>query len=295
MDTIPAKTIIQKCKNTSWFGTEYNMNIYKGCCHGCIYCDSRSECYRVDNFDTVRSKENALIIIRDELRRKVKSGIIGTGSMSDPYNPFEKEYQLTRHALELADAFEFGAVVLSKSALIARDIDIFQSIAEHSPMMAMMTVTTADDELCKKIEPNVSVPSERFETLAKMSQAGIFTTVAMMPLLPFINDSVENVLKIVRTAKECGARAVYPSFAVTLRTNQRDYFLEKLDEKFPESGLKEQYIQRFGTSYICRSPESRKLAASFCSECDKLGLAYKMTDIIRLYQLPYGERQLSFF
>lgn len=129
---------------------DYNMNIYKGCCHGCIYCDSRSECYHVENFDKVRAKENALQIIRDDLRRKVKKGVIGTGAMSDPYNPFEEKLCLTRHALELVDAYEFGIAIATKSPLITRDADILSGIKEHSPVLCKITITTADDELSKK-------------------------------------------------------------------------------------------------------------------------------------------------
>lgn len=137
MEYIQAKTIITRSKKPEyWFGAEYNMNIYKGCCHGCIYCDSRSNCYGVESFDTVRAKEGALLIIRDELRRKAKTGVVCTGAMSDPYNPFEKELELARHALELCNAFGFGAAIATKSCLIERDIDVLKDIKEHSPFFA---------------------------------------------------------------------------------------------------------------------------------------------------------------
>jgi DNA repair photolyase len=271
------------------------MNLYKGCCHGCIYCDSRSECYNIDDFDIVRAKENALKILRDELRRKVCSGVIGTGAMSDPYNPFEAEANLTRNALELINAYEFGSVVLSKSALIARDIDIFKSIAEHSPMLCIMTITTADDALCRKIEPNVSISSEGFEALAKMSQAGIFTAIALMPVLPFIEDSEANIINIVRTAKECGVKFIYPAFAVTLRNNQREYFLDKLEEIFPDEKLKEKYMKQFGASYQCGCRDYKRLYAKFIKECEKSGIVYEMRSIITTYKMPYGDTQLKFF
>ena len=142
MQTVPAKTIVTRCKSTGWFGYAYNMNIYRGCCHGCIYCDSRSDCYRIDDFDTVRAKENALAVIRDDLRRKVRTGVVGTGAMSDPYNPFEAGELLTRHALELLNAFGFGVGIATKSDLILRDIDILQEIRTQSPVIAKLTVTT---------------------------------------------------------------------------------------------------------------------------------------------------------
>lgn len=295
MKTVPAKTILQKNKSADWFGSDYNMNLYKGCCHGCIYCDSRSECYRVEDFETVRAKENCLQILRDELRRKVRTGIVGTGAMCDPYNPFEETEQLTRHALELLDAFEFGVHVLTKSSLIARDTDVFQGIAEHSPVLYQVTVTAADDKLSALVEPNVSVTSERLEAIAEMSESGLFTGIVMTPLLPFIEDTEENVLGIVRMAKECGARSVYPMFGLTMRSGQREYFYKKLEEIFPGSGLAERYEKTYGERYVCNSPHIKRLWKVFTEECQKLGLLYEMRDIIASYKLGYGDSQLTFF
>ncbi len=295
MKTVPAKTILQKNKTSDWFGNDYNMNLYRGCCHGCIYCDSRSECYRVENFDTVRAKENALTTLRDELRRKVRSGVIGTGAMSDPYNPFEEKELLTRHSLELISAYDFGVTVITKSPLITRDTDIYKEIADHSPVLCKMTVTTADDELCKLIEPNVSVSSERFNALANLSDSGIFTGITLMPILPFINDTEDNIRRIVRTANECGVRCIYPFFGVTLRTNQREYFFNELDKKFPDSGLREQYIKRYGNRYECVSPNVKKLWKLFVEECERFGILYNMKSIISAYKMGYGDTQLSFF
>ncbi len=295
MRTVPAKTILQKNKSTDWFGSEYNINLYRGCSHGCIYCDSRSDCYRVEDFETVRAKENCLTILRDELRRKIRSGVVGTGAMCDPYNPFEETELLTRHAFELIDAFEFGAAVLSKSALISRDKDIFESIAEHSPMLCQVTVTTADDSLAALIEPNVSRPSERFEAVAEMSESGLFTGIVMTPLLPFIEDTEENVLQIVRRAKECGARSVYPMFGLTMRSGQREYFYRKLEELFPDSVLSERYARTYGDRYVCTSPCVKKLWKIFTEECTRLGLLYEMRDIISAYKMGYGGSQLTFF
>ncbi len=293
MQTIPCKTILQKNKSSDWFGNDYNMNLYRGCCHGCIYCDSRSECYQIKDFDTVKVKENCLKLLRDELRRKVRTGIIGTGSMSDPYNPFEKTELVTRHSLELIDAFEFGITVITKSSLISRDIDVYRGIAEHSPVLCKMTVTTADDNLCKLIEPNVSISSERFDALAKMSEAGLFTGITLMPVLPFIEDNEENILKIVRTARECGVRIIYPAFGMTLRQNQRDYYFEKLDRIFP--GLSDKYRRYYGDRYNCVSSNAKKLWRIFTAECDRFGILYNMKDIIRAYKQGYGDMQLSFF
>lgn len=293
MEYIPAKTIITRVKDTSWFGLDYNMNIYKGCSHGCIYCDSRSECYHIENFDKVRAKENALELIRNELRRKVKTGVIGTGAMSDPYNPFEKEQKLTRHALELINAYNFGVAIATKSDLIVRDIDILKDIKEHSPVLTKITVTTADDVLCKKIEPNVAPSSKRFEAMSKLSDNGIFTGVLLMPVLPFLEDNKENIERIVSLAAESGAKFIYPAFGVTLRQNQREWFYEKLDEQFP--GMKEKYIKRYGTYYQCGSPRAKELWHIFTAACDEKGLHYRMKDIVRAYRRGYGTTQLTLF
>lgn len=295
MEYIPAKSLLSRTKDTSWFGTEYTMNIYKGCCHGCIYCDSRSDCYRVEDFDRVRAKKDALVILRNDLQRKVKTAVIGMGAMSDPYNPFERDLELTRHALELIDAYGFGVGIATKSPLVTRDTDILRNIAEHSPVLVKMTITTADDALASRIEPHAPPPSERLNALRKLSDAGIFTGVLLMPVLPFILDSDENVLSVVRRAKECGARFVYPFFGVTLRANQHDHFFHCLNERFAGQGLREQYIARFGDRYACQSPRSKALWNVFKQECGRLGLLYRMNDIILAYKRGYEPSQLSFF
>ena len=293
MEYIKAKTILQKCKDTSWFGNDYNMNLYRGCCHGCIYCDSRSDCYQIEDFDKVRAKDNALMILRDELRRKVKSGVIGTGSMSDPYNPFERDERLTEKSLMLIDAYCFGITVITKSPLITRDIPLYKQIAEHSPVLCKMTITTADDKLSRLVEPHVAVSSERFDALARMSDAGVFTGITLMPVLPFIEDTEDNIRTIVRRAHECGVRCIYPAFGMTLRSGNREYFYQKLDESFP--GLKDQYIRRFGNRYECPSQNAKKLWQVFTEECVRYGILYEMKAIINAYKAGYEDGQLSFF
>lgn len=295
MDYIPAKHLVIRSKDTSWFGTDHTMNIYKGCCHGCIYCDSRSECYRVENFDTVRAKADALRIIRDDLQRKVRSGIIGTGAMSDPYNPFEKELLLTRHALELIDAYSFGVAIATKSDLIMRDIDILQSIKSHSPVLCKLTVTTTDDALAAKIEPNVVRPTERLAAIKKLADAGLFAGVLLMPTLPFLEDTAENVLSVVEATAEAGGRFVYPAFGMTLRGNQKEHYLTELEKRFPGEGLRARYERQFGDRYSCVSPRAKKLWEVFSKRCNELGLLFEMKHIISAYQRGYGDMQLSFF
>jgi DNA repair photolyase len=294
MDLISAKTIITKNKNPDfWFGHDYNMNIYKGCCHGCIYCDSRSECYHVDNFDMVRAKENALEIIGRELKSKTKTGVIGTGAMSDPYNPFEKNMMLTRRALKIINEYGFGAAAATKSDLIVRDTDILSDIQGHSPVCIKLTITAYDDALCKKIEPNAPPASARFKAVEKLSQKGIFTGILLMPVLPFINDTEENIQNITAAAAASGAKFIYPLFGVTLRQNQRDYFYLQLDRYF--SGIRQKYMASFGYSYMCMSRNNKKLWDLFVQDCEKYGLLYKMEDIISAYKTNYGGGQLKFF
>jgi len=294
IQTIPAKNIVYKNKSPdSWFGLDYNMNIYRGCSHGCIYCDSRSDCYRNTDFDTVKVKEDALRIIRDDLRRKVSSGVVASGAMSDPYNPVDRELKLTRHSLELINAYNFGASLCTKSALVVRDADILKDISRHSPVIVNLSITTADDELCRKIEPNVSVASERFEAIRKLSDNGIFCGVMLVPVLPFISDTDENILNIVRMAKDAGARHVYSYMGMTLRQGNREYYYKNLDKSFP--GIKEKYEKRYGFRYNIPSPRIKKLWQIHEEECEKLELLSNMKSIIRSYKAGYKREQLSLF
>jgi len=292
---IPARTIVSRTKKSSaWFGAEYNMNIYRGCSHGCIYCDSRSDCYKNTDFDTVKVKENALRIIRDELRsKKAKTGVISTGAMSDPYNPLERELKLTRNSLELINAFKFGVAIATKSALVSRDTDVLQDIKAYSPAIVKITITTADDNLCKKLEPYVSVTSERFEAMRKLADGGIYCGVLMMPILPFINDTDENILTLLRMAKDNGARFVYPALGMTLRQGNREYYYEQLDKFFPQ--IKEKHIRRYGLRYVNPSPRSKKLWEIFTAECERLGLLYRMSAITNQYKAGYSSQQLTLF
>ncbi|MBS7527869.1 radical SAM protein [Fusibacter paucivorans] len=294
MEWIKAKSILSGyVEGNSWFGTNYNMNIYRGCSHGCIYCDSRSDCYHVENFDVVSAKANALMMIERELQSKRKKGVIGTGAMSDPYNPQEKLFELTRGALTRINRYGFGIAVATKSHLITRDIDLYQQIAHHSPVLAKVTITTADDALCAKLEPNVARSSVRFDAIKKLSDAGIFTGILMMPVLPFLEDNTENIRAIVDLAHQNGAKFIYPAFGVTLRQNQRVWFLNKLGEQFPE--VKQQYLDTFGNAYECRSPNAKGLWRQFKHDCEERGILYRMADIVHAYKAPYTVEQLSFF
>lgn len=295
MEYLPAKTIVTKTKGDAWFGIDYNMNIYRGCCHGCIYCDSRSDCYQIKDFDTVKAKENALQIIRDDLRRKVRTGVVGTGAMSDPYNPFEQELLLTRHALELVDAFGFGAAIATKSILMLRDMDILEGIREHSPVLCKVTITTVDDGLAAKVEPGAPSSSERFAMLEQLTGRGIFAGILLMPALPWLEDNEENVLAIVKRAHEVGARFIYAAFGMTLRNNQREWYFDQLERLFPGQGLAERYIRQYGNRYNCTSPRAAVLWKRFAAECERYGILYQMKDIIHAYRRGYEITQLNLF
>ena len=295
MDYIPAKHILIRSKSTAWFGTDHTVNLYRGCCHGCLYCDSRSDCYRNPNFDQVTAKADALRILRDELARKVRPAFIGMGAMSDPYNPFEEELLLTRHALELIDAYDCGVSVDTKSDLIVRDIDLYQSIQTHSPVICKITVTTVDEELAAKVEPRAPSPARRLEAIRKLAGAGLFCGVLLMPVLPFLEDRPEQVLSVVDRSADAGAKFIYSGFGVTMRQGQREYFLRELDRAFPGEHLSRRYLARYGDRYRCPSPRARELWEVFAARCRERGLLYQMPHIVSAATRGYGDRQLTFF
>ena len=215
--------------------------------------------------------------------------------MSDPYNPFEKDLELTRHALELIDAYDCGVAIATKSGLIVRDTDILTSIQSHSPVICKLTVTTADDGLAAKLEPHAPPPSRRLAALGELRGAGLFAGVLLMPVLPFLEDSEAGMLAVVEGAAKAGARFIYPAFGVTMRQGQREYFLDGLERAFPGEGLKERYLRRFGGRYWCASPRAGKLWEAFTAACRESGILYEMKSIIWAATLAYGDRQLTFF
>lgn len=295
MDYIPAKHILIRSKSTAWFGTDHTVNLYRGCCHGCLYCDSRSDCYRNPDFDRVTAKSDALRILRDELARKVRPAFIAMGAMSDPYNPFEEELLLTRHALELIDAYDCGVSVDTKSDLIVRDIDLYQSIQAHSPVICKLTVTTVDEDLAAKVEPRAPSPARRLAAIRSLAQAGVFCGVLLMPVLPFLEDRPEQVLSVVDRSADAGAKFIYPGFGVTMRQGQREYFLRELDRAFPGEHLSRRYLARYGDRYRCPSPRARELWEVFAARCRERGLLYQMPHIVSAATRGYGDRQLTFF
>lgn len=293
MEWIEAKSILQNVKyGDSWFGIQYNMNLYKGCSHGCIYCDSRSQCYQIENFDMVRGKKEAIAILKQELLSKRKKGVIGIGAMSDTYNPFESKEQLTKQALEVIARQGFGVSIETKSDLIVRDIEIFKAIQKQADVILKFTITTAEDRLCKKIEPQVCPTSKRLEAMRKLANEGLFVGTLLSPILPFITDSEANIREIIRLSYEHGAKFVFSMGGVTLRENQRAYYYEQLDKLFP--GLKQRYIQTYGNQYFC-APVNHNIRKIFQETCKQYGLLYKMKDIIKAYQKKEEEKQISLF
>lgn len=293
IEYIEAKSIVQRVKGGGWFGTDYNMNIYRGCSHGCIYCDSRSECYRDERFETVKVKRDALRIIRDDLARKVRSGVVATGAMSDPYNPLERELELTRHALELLSAYDFGVAIDTKGTLIIRDIDLLCEIKRRRPVLIKVTITAADDALAKEVEPRAPTSSARFQALKELAKTGIFCGVLLMPVLPYLTDNLHNIREIIRHTAQCGAKFIYPAFGMTLRDRQRSYYYAQLDNIRP--GLSEKYQKKYGARYNCTAPGAAALYNEFAAQCERAGLLYKMRDIVNAYKQGYAESQLSFF
>jgi DNA repair photolyase len=269
---VEAKTLVSRVTEIDRiFGLDYGLNLYRGCQHHCIYCDSRSACYGIDAFDRdVLVKGNAIALLRNELSRKRRKGIIGTGSMNDPYMPLEEDVELTRRALETIAEYGFGVHVITKSDLVLRDIDVLKRISRVSAAVSL-TITSAEDALAKTVEPGAPPSSARFRALRKLSQAGIETRVALMPTLPYIEDSWENVSFIIEEAYRCGATVVIPWFGMTLRDRQREYFYARLDESFP--GLRARYETAYGEDYSCASPQAEDLNKRAQRLCSTLGIA----------------------
>lgn len=274
------------------------MNIYRGCSHGCIYCDSRSECYQMDHeFEDIEVKVNAPKLLEDALKRKRTVSMIATGAMSDPYMHCEKGLKLTRQCLEIIKKYGFGVSLLTKSDLVLRDLDLICEINRGLKAVVCMTVTTFDDDLCRILEPNVACSSKRFEALKTFRDNDIPTVVWLTPILPFINDTEENIRGIVEKCGELGVKGIitFGGMGVTLRQGDREYFYKCLDKHFP--GMKERYMEKYGLSYQLASPDSHRLMRVFRSGCKKYGIMTS-TDRIFEYMKSIDEavgEQLSLF
>ena len=265
------------------------MNLYRGCTHGCIYCDSRSNCYQMNHeFEDIEVKENAIELLENTLRRKRKHCIIGTGSMSDPYMPLEAQLEYTRKALLLIEKYGFGATLITKSDRVLRDLDILKRINQKTKAVVQMTLTTADEALCKLVEPNVSTTKQRFEALEILRENNIPTVVWLCPVLPYINDTEDNIRRILDMCVAAKVRGIICfGMGLTLREGNREYFYRQLDKSFP--GLKERYIREYGNQYVINSPKSAELMRLFHRTCEQNGIMHD-NDLIFEYLSQFEEK-----
>lgn len=272
------------------------MNLYRGCQHGCIYCDARSLCYQMNHpFEDIEVKENALPLLEQALKAKRKKCMIGTGAMSDPYMPLEEKLQLTRGALELIHRHGFGVAIQTKSCRILWDLELLKAINDQNKAVVQMTLTTYDERLCRMVEPNVSTTCQRAEALRKFRDAGIPTVVWLSPLLPWLNDTPENILGILEYCREAGVKGIINfGMGLTLRDGDREYYYAALDRHFP--GLKQRYIQTYGNAYELPSPNSQALWQLFHEKCEQYGIWHD-NDRIFSYMMTFEEKekQMSFF
>ena len=274
------------------------MNLYRGCSHGCIYCDSRSKCYQMNHaFEDIEVKENALELLEKALLSKKKRCMIGTGAMSDPYLPLEEKLRFTRGALELIEKHGFGVAIQTKSTRILRDLDILQRINENSRAVVQMTLTTHDDGLCRRLEPNVSTTSERVAALKQFRDAGIPTVVWLCPILPYINDTKENIEGILQSCIEANVKGILCfNMGLTLREGNREYFYAQLDRHFP--GMKERYIRSYGNAYEINSPRNAELMRLYHNTCEKAGIMHDIHEIfayLHTFETKEIHPQMSFF
>ncbi len=266
------------------------INLYRGCSHGCIYCDSRSKCYHMDHeFEDIEVKENAIELLEDALKHRRRKCMIGTGSMTDPYIPLEIEIGNVRKALFLIYEYGFGVTLITKSSRILRDLDLLKKINDKTKCVVQMTMTTYDESLCRKIEPNVSTTYERFEALKKFRDAGIPTVVWLSPILPYINDTEENINGILDMCIEAEVYGIICfGMGVTLREGNREYFYKQLDSEFP--GVKDKYIQQYGNRYIIESSSNNKLMDLFNKKCSENRIVHNNEQIFQFLN-TFEEKQ----
>lgn len=272
------------------------MNIYRGCSHGCIYCDSRSKCYGfTHDFEDIEIKQNAPELLERALMSKRKRCMIATGAMCDPYLHIEEQLQLTRKCLQIIDRYGFGVAIQTKSTRVLRDLDLLDAINKKAKAVVQMTLTTADESLCRIIEPHVSTTRERFQALMEFKKAQIPTIVWMTPILPFINDTEENINGLLDYCIEAGVKGIILfDMGVTLREGDREYFYQALDRHFP--GMKERYIRTYGLAYEVSSPNRRKLMELFVRRCQEHGIMYKVNDCFTyMNEFPDPYQQMSLF
>ena len=238
-------------------------------------------------------KQNAPELLEQALKSKRQKGMIGTGSMSDPYMHCEEKLGLTRKCLEIIYENGFGVAVQTKSDRIMRDIDLLEAINERAKCVVQMTLTTWDDRLCGILEPHVCNTKRRVEVLEEMRKRGIPTVVWLTPILPFINDTAENVRAILEACAQVRVKGIICfDMGLTLREGDREYYYAALDRHFP--GMKERYIRTYGSAYEVPSPQSGPLMALFRDFCRDHGILYKPEECFEyMNRLPEKYHQMS--
>lgn len=265
----------------SLLSSKNGMNLYRGCTHGCIYCDSRSKIYNMNHdFEDIEVKQNSLELLKKALKSKKEKCMIGTGSMTDPYIPLESKLEFVRNSLKLIYRYGFGFTCITKSDLILRDLDLLKKINEKAKTVVQITLTTADEDLCRKIEPNVCTTKRRVEVLKKLNEADIPTVVWLTPFLPYINDTEENINELLDYCIETNVKGIICfNIGLTLRDGNRQYFYRKLDESFP--GLKNRYIEKYGSSYVLESENNKELMDLFYKKTAENNILNKPDDVFR--------------
>ena len=277
-------------------GSYFGMNIYRGCTHGCIYCDSRSRCYQfTHSFEDIEVKQNAPELLEKALKAKRKKCMIGTGAMSDPYMHCEENLGLTRKCLEIIKKYGFGLAIQTKSDRILRDLDLLDEINRSAKCVVQITLTTYDDDLCHILEPNVCNTKRRIEVLEEMRKNDIPTIVWLTPILPFINDTEDNITAILNECVRVGVKGIIDfGMGLTLRDGDREYYYAALDKYFP--GMKERYIRRYGNAYELPSPNAKELMGLFQRICKDNGILSTPDECFGFMQeLPDKYPQMSIF
>ena len=291
MSEMPFKRLLtlSRTPTDTWFRSDYTLNLYRGCNHGCVYCDSRSVCYHMEEFDRVRVKRDCLTALDTELRGKKRAGVVAMGAASDAYNALERERNVTRAALELFLRYGFGVFLPTKSELIARDAELFGALNRVGYACVAFSITTGDAPLAAFLEPHAPPPERRFAAMAALAGKGAFTGIWMNPMLPFLTDTEENIRDVLTRTARAGGRFAICHFSLTLREGDREYFYRALDADARFAQVKAKYIRAFGLDYLCPSPRAEHLSRVFDETCDELHLLRDFASVNR--EAAAGEPQ----
>ena len=305
-DTVAFKRLLlpARAEDSQFFRADWTLNLYRGCNHGCVYCDSRSVCYHMEDFGRVRVKRDCLAALEGELRARKRPGVVSMGAASDAYNAREASLGVTRGALLLLRRYGYGVALSTKSALIARDADVLGDLARQGYACAAFSVTTADPTLAAFLEPGAPPPDRRFGAMAALARAGVVTGTWLNPMLPFLTDTTENLREVLRRTADAGGRFALCHFALTLREGDREYFYAALDNApdpltprnpaLRARDVRARYVAAFGLRYVCPSPDAERLEDVFNAECDRLGLLRDFASVNRAASAGALERTTLF-